>query len=320
VKAWIRHAARPLVTRIVKSLPLAPLLRARRRYDRTLRKKNPEASVPLSLRLARLRQVPPGVRSFTPPGRTDVRFVNTESLTTQWIYWLGMDEVERHGAGARLWEALCARSSNIVEIGANLGSYTVCGGKVAPGTYRAIEPHPRSAAALRANLAENGIKRVDVIEAAVVPEGWGESVRLYVPTGYDQATPGGATLVAEHDASIEVGAIPIETAIAGCDLLKLDVESFEPVLLGAAWPTLVRLRPILMVEVHDVNVALRAVLPQLMSKVDGRAFAMRRRTLAPIDAEAFTRGQLYDSFGTWDYLIVPSDRSPVIDHLIDSAA
>jgi hypothetical protein len=57
-----------------------------------------------------------------------------------------------------------------------------------------------------------------------------------------------------------------------------------------------------------------------MSKVDGRAFAMRRTTLAPIDAEAFARGHLYDAFGTWDYLIVPSQRSQVVDHLVATAA
>jgi FkbM family methyltransferase len=319
VKARVRGAGRAPAALMVRSMPLAPFLRSRRRYDRALREGDPEAGPPLLLRLARLREIPAGVRSFTPPGRPDVRFVNIESLTTQWIYWLGMDWVDRHGSGARLWGALCERSKAIVEIGANLGFFTICGGKVAPGSYRAFEPHPRSAAAMRANLAENGVDRVEVIEAAIVPDGWGATINLYVPPGNGDSTPGSATLVAEHDASIEVPAVPIGAALAACDLLKLDVESFEPVLLAAAWPTLVRLQPTLMVEVHDVNVALRGLLPQLIASVDGRAFAMRRSTLTPVNADAFARGHLYETFGTWDFLIVPRHRAATVDALVEVA-
>jgi FkbM family methyltransferase len=307
-----RRLARSAVVGTVSVAPATLLERARRRYDEALRT-DPAARPSNLLRVARLRPVPASVRSFNPPGRPDVRFVNGASGVTQWTYWLGMDEVARLGAGPRVWEALCARAREVVEIGANIGFYTVPGGRAAQGSYRAYEPHPESAAILRANLAENGMTNVDVHEAAVVagPAGF---VDLAVPPSFDAATPGNATLVPEFSGGsvVRVQGVPITDVLGACDLVKLDVEGLEAALFEAAWDDLVRLGPAVMVEVHDVNQPLRRLLPSLVSATAARVYAMRRATLVPIPEEALGSGPLFDRYGTWDYLLVPDARAAIV--------
>jgi FkbM family methyltransferase len=313
---------RTVAVDVVTHVPSAPLLAFRRRYDEILRTVDPAARPPALLRLARLRPVPQSVRSFTPPGRPDIRFVNGASGVTQWTYWLGMDDVARLGAGPRVWEALCAGAADVVEIGANIGFYTVPGAKAATGRYRAYEPHPESATVLRANLAENGLAEVEVHEAAVVAGAAGP-VDLTVPPAFDSATPGNATLVPEFSGGsvVQVQGVPMAEALGSCDLLKLDVEGLEAALFESAWAELVRLRPAIMVEVHDVNRELRALLPRLLDEMGAAAYAMRRASLVAVPNSEMGAGPLFERYGTWDYLVVPAGREAMVAGLgIDTQA
>ncbi|MBV8237120.1 MAG: FkbM family methyltransferase [Acidimicrobiia bacterium] len=307
-RRWARSAAVAVVSRA----PLGLFAGARRRYDERLRR-DPASRPPLLLRLARLRPVPPAVDAFSPPGRPDVRFVSRTAGVTQWTYWLGMEEVARLGAGTRVWEALCAGADEVVEIGANIGFYTVPGGRAARGAYRAYEPHPESAAVLRANLAENGLTAVDVQEAAVVA-GPAREVELAVPPAFDGATPGNATLAPEFSGGsvVPVQGVPVNDVLGAADLLKLDVEGLEAPLLEAAWDELVRLRPAIMIEVHDVNRPLRALLPALLRATEARAYAMRQASLVAVADEGLGTGALFDRYRTWDYLLVPDARRALV--------
>ena len=96
-----------------------------------------------------------------------VVFHNTGAIMLKRIYWFGSRGHE--GDEVRIWQAFCRRANAILEIGANIGVYTVMGRQAAgPRRYTAVEPHPASARALRANLELNGIDDVQVVEAAVV--------------------------------------------------------------------------------------------------------------------------------------------------------
>jgi FkbM family methyltransferase len=314
MKQSIRQLFRPLAVRIAEALPLRPLLLARERFDRRLTAGERRLRAPLAIRIGRLRPIPPAVRSFSPPGRPDLRFVNAESMSLQMIYWLGMDEAGRHAAGTRVWESLCARSRDVVEVGANVGFYAVPGARAARGRYRTFEPHPRSAQVLRSNLAENGIERAEVIEAAVVPDDWKASVRLTWPAGRDWATPASAGMAVEGGDGVDVKAVPVREAIAGCDLLKLDVEGLECALLRACLPALSETSPLLMLEVLDPE--LRLMLPEVVSALGAEAFAMGLTALRPVTPEALRDGPIYDVYGTWDYLIVPASRSSALEGLV----
>ena len=138
-----------------------------------------------------------------------------------------LPEIEEHEA---LMPHL-APGMTFVDIGANVGSYCVFVGAHAPAArILAFEPHPRTAAKLRFNLAANGIE-AQVVEAAV-----GERegrMKLWSDGG---GNIGQTSLLPEATSnakvSVEVPVTTLADALAGSDiphidLLKIDVEGFE---------------------------------------------------------------------------------------------
>src|SRR5215217_9593253 len=131
--------------------------------------------------------IPAGVRTFSLVDNRELRFVNAESLVLHQLYWFG-----EQGWEPQLlpwWRRCCARASAILELGANVGYFTVQGARAAPrARYLAVEPHPVSAGVCRANLALNGIGSVELVEAAAVAGAGCPAVELRVPAG-QLATP-----------------------------------------------------------------------------------------------------------------------------------
>ncbi len=250
--------------------------------------------------------------------------VGVESIGTRIVFWTGADWLSRTGAGLHIWELLCQRATRIVELGANVGYYAIAGAPATRGTYIAFEPHPRSCAALRRNLALNGIDRVTVHEAAAVAQSDLTTVELICPTGNDRAAPSGAMVKGSpfelddperETETVLVQAEPFTSAIAASDLVKIDVEGLEAQLLTSGWKQLSTDRPAVMVEVHEHNRELRSLLPKLISDLDATVFAMKRDHLIQVEAGVLERGSLAP-YGTWDFLIVPRDRSLLIEGLV----
>lgn len=200
------------------------------------------------------------------------------------------------------------------------------GGAAARGTYTAYEPHPRSAHALRTNLALNGVTGVRAVEAAVVGEvGATDYVELLGPLGIDRATPTSAMVgnSPSRDLLQELGptesftveAVAMSDAFGSCDLLKIDVEGLESELLRAAHSPLVAQQPCVMLEVHDFAEELHALLPGLAADLEASVFAMRRDHLVLVD-NADLAGSMSLKYRTWDFLIVPRRRHDLVSGLI----
>ena len=278
------------------------------------------------LRLAAFRKrIPSSVQTFELMGRPGLRMTHVESLGTQLIFWTGDHWVSQHAAGMKLWEELCQRARSIVELGANVGYYTITGGAVARGAYTAYEPHPRSCAALRSNLELNGIDRVQAVEAAAVPDPRTTQVELVCPTGADRAAPSGAMVKgsslegANPDRETEsfvVDAVAFAVAINGADLVKIDVEGLEAQLLASAWTQVCADKPAIMVEILEPNWDLRALIPRLMLDLGAVAYAMRGDHLVPVEPDVLEEGSLFKSCHTWDFLLVPAIRSSLVDGLV----
>lgn len=318
-----RTALRTLWERALNGMPDRPFLAARRRYARELLA-NHSARPPALLRMAAFRKrIPSSVQTFELLGRPDLKMANVESIGTQVIFWTGDHWVSQHAAGQALWERLCQRAHNVVELGANVGYYTIAGGSMALGAYRAYEPHPRSCAALRTNLALNGIDRVTVVEAAAVPDPALVDVELVCPTGTDHAAPSGAMVKGsafdlEEGRGTEtllVAAVPFAAAIQGCDLVKIDVEGLEATLITSSWDELVAAKPAVMIEVHSKNLELRGLMPRLLADLDAVAYAMGGAHLVPVSPGMLADGPL-GSCHTWDFLIVPAHRTSLVVDLV----
>ena len=322
-----RAVFRAVWEHLLNGAPDRPFLAARRRFDRRLASSD-TASLPVLLRLAAFRKrIPSSVRTFELLGRPDLKMANLESLGTQLIFWTGDHWVSQHAAGMGIWEELCRRATRIVEVGANVGYYTIAGGAAAAGTYSAYEPHPRSCAALRTNLELNGIDRVQVMESAAVPGLTTTQVELVCPTGADRAAPSGAMVKGSslegddpdrETESFMVDAVPFAAAIADADLVKLDVEGLEAELLVSSWEQLRAGKPAIMVEILENNGDLRSLVPRLMHDLGAVAYAMRGDHLVLVDADVLEDAPLFDTCHTWDFLIVPAGHASMVDGLVRS--
>ena len=146
-----------------------------------------------------------------------------------------------------------------VDVGANVGTYSCFVAAVAPeARILAFEPHPRTAAKLRFNLAANGAVHARVVEAAV-GEGPGR-LPLWSDGGGNVGQTSllpEATSNARHAVSVAVVALAdilAESEIQHIDLLKIDVEGFEDRALSpflATAPRALRPRAILLEEEHS---------------------------------------------------------------------
>ncbi|MBC4018112.1 FkbM family methyltransferase [Siccirubricoccus deserti] len=147
-----------------------------------------------------------------------------------WEWWTTACLVRQLRPGAR-----------VVDAGAGYGYFTLLAAElVGPqGRVVAIEPHPRSAALLRRNIALNGVTdRVEVVQAALA----GPGAPLALPLLLQEGDPAGAHLrpedlhgpagAEEPQAGIKV---PVQTldhhAALRPDLVKLDLCGAEE----AAW-------------------------------------------------------------------------------------
>jgi FkbM family methyltransferase len=149
---------------------------------------------------------------------------------TQRTMWLGLFEP----AETRLVSGLLQPGDVFVDVGAHVGWFTtIAARRVGPGgQVLACEPYPENAAALRTNLALNGVHNVLLVESALGDR----PGTLRLRKGSDS---GGVTAL-EWSAGGEAD-VPMITldemasSVAEIRLLKIDVEGWEShVLRGAA--------------------------------------------------------------------------------------
>jgi FkbM family methyltransferase len=119
------------------------------------------------------------------------------------------------------------RARSIVDVGANVGSFTVWAANRAPGArFVAVEPNPRTYGFLRQNVLENGLQdRVKVLNVAVGTEpGWAGLELVDHPLGTRLARNG------VGDLAVEVRTIErllLDAGMRQVDMLKIDCEGME---------------------------------------------------------------------------------------------
>ena len=261
--------------------------------------------------------IPRRVGTFRLLDNPDLVFGAADSQVLGQLYWWG-GEAGWEPELLPWWLAFCREARSVLELGANVGYFTVQGGRaVGPGArYVAVEPHPVSAEVCRANLARNGVTSVEVVVAAAVAEQGVTSVPLLVPAD-QQATPTIAYLPADTElpADLARGAVPVADVPAvdvrrlldGVDLLKLDVEGQEHALLAAAREHLRAHRPALFVEVLPGTPRLRALLADLCTSDGYRCYALGREGPVELRPDRLGTISLMDSYGCQDVLLCATD-------------
>ena len=113
-----------------------------------------------------------------------------------------------------------------VDIGANVGSYSILAAGACGASVVAFEPLPRTCAALLDNVRLNGLEaRLAVINAGV----GGEAGELAFSTGLDTVNHVLSPLERDVVESVKVPVLRLDDALAGrtATVIKIDVEGFE---------------------------------------------------------------------------------------------
>jgi FkbM family methyltransferase len=253
---------------------MSPILYSLRYAAAKLERGNPfrKAAVSLLKGLKGERpRLPANVIYVRPLDMPEVSFAAVDSMVMEAVYWFGVRGYE--GVMSEVWQELCADSRGVLEIGANVGLYSVIGARKTTASYTAIEPLPEVAALVRANLERNGIKNVRVIEGAAIAGEEEKTVYITVPDEH-HAVPVGAHLIDDVEVSnrsslktIAVRGLPIGSLLQGKDLIKIDAEGIEAQLLMAAHEAIRRDKPTLVIEVLPEAEKLGAVLSKLAMEV-----------------------------------------------------
>jgi FkbM family methyltransferase len=224
--------------------------------------------------LAVLRQMKPWFRvselpEIRPLDMPELSFEPTDSMVIDAVFWFGMRAYE--GQMYRIWPALCASARSVLEVGGNIGFYSVLGGRAVRGNYLVVEPVPEIARVLTRNLARNKATQVEVLEAAVVTGHAEQTVTLNIPDA-DRAAPVAAHLavgtevVREVGRSLQVRGVPFRSLAMGRDLVKIDAEGIEAALLADAVDVLDATRPVLTLEVLPEAPRLAALVRDIAAR------------------------------------------------------
>jgi FkbM family methyltransferase len=203
------------------------------------------------------------VAEIRPLDDPSLSFIPVNSMVMEDVYWFGLQGYE--GILIDYWAGLSERSQSVLEIGGNIGLYTVVGGRTCRGTYTVVEPLPQNLRVLNANLERNAVKGVEVVAGAVIPEEQARMVMLNIPDE-GRETPTGAHLIGADvmargsKSVIDVQGFPMASLARGRDLIKIDAEGMEADLLQAIAAELRTSRPSLVIEVLPESARLAALL------------------------------------------------------------
>jgi FkbM family methyltransferase len=153
---------------------------------------------------------------------------------------------------AALFEAAVQPGMTVVDVGANIGVYTLLAARAATsGRVIAFEPDDTSAALLERNVTANRFANVTVVKKALAS--FSGVTRLFVVAGH----PALASLASSNargsnrSVEVEVARLDDELAELGVDtvnIVKLDAQGAELDILEGAERTIARARPIIFFE------------------------------------------------------------------------
>jgi FkbM family methyltransferase len=214
------------------------------------------ALTPGPLKWARPRFPIVGRFPVTLPGRgRKVLLLSTDSedWSLNELYWNGFDAADRQDLA--IFRALAACAGTIIDIGANLGLFALAAARENPAaSVHAFEPLPGAHHLLERMIQLNALGNVRAHQLAL-SDAQGAST-LYVPhklTGQVRD----ASLVQGWREGCEAVPVRLTTldalaaagGLAGVDLIKIDVETAEPMVLSGARQTLLADRPAILCEV-----------------------------------------------------------------------
>ena len=255
-----------------------------------------------------------GRGSFTVAGPRPISLVATDSSITRLLYWYGADGYEQNEVF--WWRRLCERSASVLEIGANIGYYTIQGALAAPDIpYTSVEAHPVSVELLRRNLALNSVSSVSVVAAAVVGTATQDFVELALPDLEKMTAPTGAFLSVGTEgvgraARPELDPVPAIAAselVGDADLVKLDIEGSEYDVLSEISEVLIERRASVLIEVIRDTPRLRTLLLEFARQRYG-FYLVSGTELEAVPSDVIESADLAAVYGSRDVAVIADER------------
>lgn len=300
----------------VQQLPLTafdPL----RRWGATYPRHHPlrRVAIPMLKHVSKRRLAYREVKELRPLDAPEIALTPCDSMVFECIYWYGLRGYE--GVLADVWAALCEHSRATLEVGANIGIYSIIGARAAPAAdYLAVEPSPRAALVARSNFALNGLTSIRLLEAAAVPGPDRGMVALSIPPEA-HGIPVGSHLAQALEvdgrataATVHVDGIPMHELAQGRDLIKIDAEGVEYELIDSIRAPILRERPAIVVEVLPHARELARLLRELAVQAPFLIFvvpAWGSDRLIPIDPEQFS-SETARQFNSKDVLLCRTNQ------------
>lgn len=204
----------------------------------------------------------------------------------------------------RLVSLLALAGATVLDIGANVGSYTLQLSRcVGPGgRVIAFEPVPDSARRLRRILRLVRASNVTVVQSAVTNE---RARAVLTPParllgGYDSQR---IHLVQEAQSdriSVDTTTVDYEVTrrnLPSVTFIKCDVEGAEWLVFEGAQRTLLRFQPVILCEVEDrwslrLGASRDMVLERLECLADYRPFVFERNRVIPLSSQTMTHNNI----------------------------
>lgn len=174
-----------------------------------------------------------------------------EDHIQQQLFWYGVYEAE----AVTTWQQLCKADSVVLDIGANIGYYSLLAAAIAKqGKVYAFEPIPSLQQRIRRNMVLNRFQNIHLVPAAASDRDG--KVKMHVAAADNIGMSGLRPQENFSGETIEVNAIRIDDwavkyNIGKIDLVKIDTEGAEWLVLQGMVETLKRYRPAVIIEVMD---------------------------------------------------------------------
>lgn len=189
------------------------------------------------------------------PSRTNVsNIVTLDYGTFIVIDNPSVDHVQKTVVRGNRWEpeilALCEKyvipNSTVVDIGANMGTFTVRLAQLvgSRGAVVAFEPQRVIHQQLCANIFLNKLKNVFTYQAALGKE---RGIVRLTPINYDNGAPGEVRIHGTEGEVVECHALDSYN-LTDVSLIKMDVERYEPFVFDGARKTIETNRPVILFE------------------------------------------------------------------------
>lgn len=144
----------------------------------------------------------------------------------------------------------------VLDVGANIGYYTVLTSKLVgdAGRVIAFEPTKHFLEVLNRNIAVNNLKNIEVLPLGLsnkacemVIDIGPSSATLHSPIGFDEV------LSTEKIQLSTLVDFVRESKLARIDFIKIDIDGHEPILFDGAWPVLDAMSPTILCEVSHLH-------------------------------------------------------------------